>query len=88
MSASTVREMFPRKPGSVGLHGRQTLLFYRQYWKVVVTHRHAQDHDGISLDLVNGDIVKNLKCGANQSILVFEGIKVQPSLGTREKILG
>eukprot|EP01126_Amoeba_proteus_P013055 TRINITY_DN15449_c0_g1_i3.p1 TRINITY_DN15449_c0_g1~~TRINITY_DN15449_c0_g1_i3.p1 ORF type:complete len:329 (-),score=97.63 TRINITY_DN15449_c0_g1_i3:198-1184(-) len=70
--ASHVRDMFPRKPGSSGLRGRQTLIFYRQYWKVVVTHRHTKRHEGPVIDVERGKILANAVADEFHNIIVFD----------------
>lgn len=69
--------MFPVKPGSTGLHGRPTLMFYRHYWKIAVTHNLVKQHPGLVLDLEKGNILKGAECNEGQSILLFDGIEVQ-----------
>jgi hypothetical protein len=72
MLAKDVRDMFPRKPGSTGLRGRQTLIFYRQYWKVVVTHKQAKNHVGLVIDVENGKALERAKADTAHTILLFE----------------
>lgn len=69
-----VREMFPRKPGSTGIRGRQTLIFYRQYWKVVVTHKQSTSHEGLVIDVAKGVVRTKAKADKSHNIIIFDDI--------------
>eukprot|EP01127_Copromyxa_protea_P008093 TRINITY_DN1851_c0_g1_i1.p1 TRINITY_DN1851_c0_g1~~TRINITY_DN1851_c0_g1_i1.p1 ORF type:complete len:1221 (+),score=281.09 TRINITY_DN1851_c0_g1_i1:456-4118(+) len=72
--AKDVREMFPRKPGSTGLRGRQTLIFYRQYWKVIVTHKQAKAHEGVIIDVESGKILNKASADKTRTLFLFEDL--------------
>lgn len=72
MLAKDVRDMFPRKPGSEGIRGRQTLIFYRQYWSIVVTHKQAKEHTGFVIDVENGRVLDRVKADKAHTVLLFD----------------
>lgn len=65
--------MFKGKPGSGGLKGRHTLIFYLQFWKISITHSEVKEYKGVVIDVEKGEIVKgNIEASPSQTIFVFE----------------
>ena len=74
---STIRNMFKGKPGSEGLKGRHTLIFYRQFWKVSVIFREVKQYSGLILDVENGILINDYDVNSEKNtqqkqIIIFD----------------
>ncbi|MCB0486774.1 MAG: hypothetical protein KDC47_11315, partial [Flavobacteriaceae bacterium] len=67
-----ILNMFKGKPGSEGLKGRHTLIFYLSFWKISVTHKETDQFDGYVIDVEKGLIMKGVETKKTQTILLFE----------------
>ena len=55
-SMRDVVDAFPKKPGSVGLKGRHTLVFRRGIWKVSTSYKEVMEFTGPTIDVCDGKI--------------------------------
>lgn len=46
-----IRSKFPFKPGSKGLKGRPTLMFYLHFWKIFVSYEVVSSFNGLTFDI-------------------------------------
>ena len=72
-------EEFPKKPGSVGIKGRHTLIFRRSIWKISILYKEVESYEGIIIDTVNGSIFKTAEKNSEDKddpfiLVLFGGI--------------
>lgn len=71
-SPMTIRNMFPRKPGSRAV--RQTLFFLREYWRIDVTLRQKKSHNGLTINLLTGQVSDGAQVTDDYDIIVVKNV--------------
>lgn len=81
-TAMEIRSMFPFKPGSKGLKGRSSLIFYLRFWKISTTYGKVKNFEGLVYNFKKSKLEEDVR---NCDIILFRNI---PSENNKKQKFG
>lgn len=73
--ATEIMDEFPKRPGSKSK--RHVLIFNRYFWKIYTDYDSVKNYKGLTINLENGTIKKNVKASSEENIIVLKDIHQQ-----------